>query len=210
VYSQVQVKNRRLAYGVIVQPCGQKHPFKRSPCFFADAFLILVGFPATVDPALRSASADAIHQYVEELMSDTLLPFAKTKLSAKSEKKLRTLYQELQGVAPSSRRIILSAKSQMRKVIGERATDPVEQHIAELLGKKRLLSDELKVLIGQVCAAEHIPFQGPRPLNRSTKRQMLDWVSSNWDNIGQFMTSMAANQRVIPSRVEPPLGLLIR
>jgi hypothetical protein len=54
-----------------------------------------------------------------------------------SVRKQRSLNQELHGVAPSSRRVILSSKSEMKAVIGRRGVDPIEQYLGVLLVQPR-------------------------------------------------------------------------
>jgi hypothetical protein len=40
--------------------------------------------------------------------------------------------------------------------------------------------EELKLLAVQVCKAADIPFEGVYPLNRLTKREVLEWIGENW------------------------------
>jgi hypothetical protein len=68
----------------------------------------------SVNYPLTMQEREVIRGYVEELFSDVLLAFAKTNLSAMSNRKRRSLFQELAGVIPSSRQIILSSKSQAK------------------------------------------------------------------------------------------------
>jgi hypothetical protein len=199
VYAQREVKNRRFAYGEIVDPCDDKHPFDRDPLLYAEVLLSFIGFPMSVNYPVIMQEAEVIRGYVEELFSDVLLPFAKTNLSAMSNRKRRSLFQELAGVTPSSRRIMLSSKSQTKRVLAGQEIDPVERHIVGLLGRTRVLSEELRLVIEQVCEAATVSFEGPHRLNRSTKREMLDWISANWEELGQVVTSITANQRTLPS-----------
>jgi hypothetical protein len=86
--------------------------------------------------------------------------------------------------SPSSRRIILSSKSEMRGVIGRTAVDPIEQYLGALLGPPRGLSEESKLLVGQVCEAADVPFEGAHALNGPTKRKVLEWIGENWGVLG--------------------------
>jgi hypothetical protein len=133
-------------------------------------------------------------------MSDPLLPFAKTNFHMMSARKRRSLYQELHGIAPSSRCIILSSKSKMRGVIGRIAVDPIEQHLGALLVQPRVLSDELRLLVLQVCEAADVSFEGAHGLNRLTKKEVLGWIGENWDALGKTFTPIAANQRTVSGR----------
>jgi hypothetical protein len=103
-------------------------------------------------------------------MSDILLPFSKTNFTMMSPQKRRSLFQELHGVSPSSRRGIISAKQLMEKAM---------EHPAGLLGgRRRVPSEPLRVLIGQVCERTRQDFDGPRRLSRFTKREMFEWNGS--------------------------------
>jgi hypothetical protein len=68
-----------------------------------------------------------------------------------------------------------------------------------LLGQRRVLSEELKLLVVQVCEAADVPFEGGHTLNRSTKREFLN-VLKNWDALGETFTTTAANQRTVSGR----------
>jgi hypothetical protein len=130
-------------------------------------------------------------------MSDALLPFAKTRFYMMSARKRRSLYQDLHGVAPSSRRIILSAKSEMRSVVAHRAIDPIEQHLAALLRVPKVLAQDLKLLVEQVCGTAGTSFEGQHSLNRSTKREVIEWIGANWADLGGVFATVAANQRTV-------------
>jgi hypothetical protein len=122
---------------------------------------------------------DQLHIHLEKLMSDLLLPFAKTKLSLVSPRKRRSLYQELQGVSPSSRRKMPSSKSALKSVIIGRAVHPIEEHLAGLLGRKPILAQDFRLLVEQVCDTANFPFDGPRAVPCSTKREILFWIEDN-------------------------------
>jgi hypothetical protein len=115
-------------------------------------------------PAVFEMGEDQLHIHLEKPMSDLLLPFIKTKLTLVSPRKLRSPCQELQGVHPSSRRIMLSSKS----VIVGPAVDPIEKHLAALLGRKRILAQDLRLLVEHVCHMANFLFDGPRAFPRST------------------------------------------
>jgi hypothetical protein len=91
----------------------------------AESILRFVGFPS--DDKFYLTVEHDVTSLVEYVLSDMLLPFAKTKLSAMSEKTRRSLYQELQGAVPSRRRVLLSAKSQLKAVLGPRTSGPIER-----------------------------------------------------------------------------------
>jgi hypothetical protein len=116
--------------------------------------------------------------HLEKLMSDLLLPFVKTKQTLVSPRKRCSLCQELQGVHPS-RRIILSSKLVLECVIVWPAVDPIEKHLAGLLGRKRILAQDLLLLVEQACHTANFPFDGPHALPRSTKREIVRWIQDN-------------------------------
>jgi hypothetical protein len=113
---------------------------------------------------------DEFHILAEKLMSDALLPFAKTSLNITSVRKRRSPYQELHAVAPSSRRIIPPSKSERTEVIGPTAVNPIKQHFGALLGQPQVLSEELKLLVVPGCEAADVPFEGAHTLNQSKER----------------------------------------
>jgi hypothetical protein len=194
------VKNRRLAYGETVTPYEYTPGLWYNCLIFAESLLYLVGFPLTLSPLVSDLGEDKLQICVERLISDMLLPFAKTKISLMSHRKRRSLYQELHGVSPSSRRVILSSKSAMGKVVDHGTTNPFEQHISGLLGgRKKSLSEQLRILIGQVCETMDLPCSAPRKLSRSSKRDMLEWIEANWEVVGERFTIVAASQRTLPA-----------
>jgi hypothetical protein len=67
----------------------------------------------------------------------------------------------------------------MKGVIGRTAVDPIQKHLGALLGRPRLLSEELKLLVAHVCGVANVPFDRAHALNRSTKRDVLEWVREN-------------------------------
>jgi hypothetical protein len=186
---QEQIKNRRIAYGETISPCSCLTGIGITPLIFGEAVLHIVGFPAPVSPLLGD-----IDIFAEKLVSDALLPFAKTNFHMMSSRKRRSLYQELHGVDPSSRRIILSSKSEMKAVIGHAAHDPIEKHPGELLGRIRIFSENLKLLVLQVCDTTGVPSEGAHPFRRSTKREVLEWIEESWSTLGEAFATIAANQ----------------
>jgi hypothetical protein len=76
----------------------------------------------------------------------------------------------------------------------------IEQHLGALLGQPRVLSEELKLLVMQVCEPADVPLEGAHALNRSTKREVLEWIRENWDGLGETFTTTAANQRTVSER----------
>jgi hypothetical protein len=67
----------------------------------------------------------------------------------------------------------------MKGVIGRIAVDPIKQHLVELLGWPRVLSEELKLLAVQAYEAADVPFEGAHALNRSTIRKVLEWIGED-------------------------------
>jgi hypothetical protein len=132
-----------------------------------------------------------------------LLPFAKTKLSAMSEKKRRSLDQELEGVAPSRRTMLLSSKTSLKTVIDNKPAHRVEPRLAELLGARCVLAEEIRALIKITCDESGAPFEAPRPLNRATKLQMLEWVSEQWGALGSVFTDICERQRPLVQNPMP-------
>jgi hypothetical protein len=114
VYVQNQVKNRRLAYGETISPCTSLTGIGITPPIYVKAVIHVVEFAETISPLVGEITTDKFHIFAEKLISDALLPFAKTNFNVMSVQKRRSLYQELHGVAPSSRRIIFSSKSEIR------------------------------------------------------------------------------------------------
>jgi hypothetical protein len=115
LYSQRAVKNRRLEYGEIVSPFEYIKSLWFSCLIYAESLFCVVGFPMTLSQLVLDQGENGIHIAVERLMSDILLPFAKTSFIMMSPQKRRSLFQELHGVSPSSRRVIISAKQLMGK-----------------------------------------------------------------------------------------------
>jgi hypothetical protein len=193
-YAQAAVKNRRLAYGETVDPCDGCYELLYSPNLYVEAFMQCIGLPAALLGRVPM-DHDVATGYVESLISDELLPFAKTNFSAMNSRTRRSLYQELAGVITSSRRIILSAKAQMGHAIG--SSHPIERHLASVLGTKRVLVWQLQAIIEQACESAHVVFEGPRSVRRTPKRDLVHWIEVNWGELGQLFTSITANQRTL-------------
>jgi hypothetical protein len=83
----------------------------------------------------------------------------------------------------------------MKAVIGSAALDPLEKHLGELLGRTRILPEDLKLLVVHVCDTTGAPFEGIHSLRRSTKKEVLEWIVENWPTLGEAITRIAANQR---------------
>jgi hypothetical protein len=201
---RTQSKIRRLAYGEnVLGGLGRGYPYDLStpPMVYIEALMHFIGFPTCL-LAMEPSDEDTFSHYVESLICDDLLPFAKTNFSAMSCRKRRSLYQELEGVITSSRRIILSSKSQMGHIMAP--SNPFESHLAKMLGRKRILSSELQAIIQEACETDHVEFDGTCPLRRSPKRDLLHWIEVNWDELGQLLTAIAANQNTLPMDVVQP------
>jgi hypothetical protein len=174
IYVQDQVKNRRLAYGETILPCACLTGIGITPLIYVGAIMHVVEFPVTISPLLGESTTDKFQNFTEKLISNALPLFTKTNFNMVSAQKRCLLYQELQGVAPSSRRIILSSKSKTRGVIRRTAVGPIEQHLGVLLGRPRVLWEELKFLVVQVCEGADVPFEGAYALNPWIKRELLE------------------------------------
>jgi hypothetical protein len=95
-------------------------------------------------------------------MYDILLPFAKTNFTMMSPQKRQSLFQKVHGVSPSSRRVIISAKQLMGKAMEHTTINPFEEHLAGLLGGRRMVpSEHLRVFVGQVCEQTRQDCDGP-------------------------------------------------
>jgi hypothetical protein len=98
--------------------------------------------------------------------------FAKMNFIMMSPQKRQSLFQELHGVSPSSRRVIISAKQLMEKTMEHPIINPFEEHLAGPLGgRKTVPSEYLRVFIGQVCEQTRQDFDGPRRLSCSTNKR---------------------------------------
>jgi hypothetical protein len=120
VSAYVHVKSRRLAYGEVVGAWRDLSDMKISPFVFVQAVLCAVGFPVHITFAVDCFGPppeDHVSHLVEKLMSDELMPFTKSKMPLMNCSRRRSPYQELKGVTPSARRVILSSKSDMAGVI---------------------------------------------------------------------------------------------
>jgi hypothetical protein len=91
----------------------------------------------TLSHIVLDQGGNGIHIAVERLMSDILLPFAKTNLTMMSPQQRRSLFQELHGVSSLFCRVIISAKQLMKKAMEHPTINPFEEHLAGLLGGPR-------------------------------------------------------------------------
>jgi hypothetical protein len=134
---------------------------------------------------------------VEYVISDMLLPFAKTKLSAMSRKTRRSLDQELQGIARPRRGTVLSAKSQLKPVLGARTSSLRGRDLAEILGIHHAV--ELKILTEQTYPKAEIPCDSRRNLKDSRKTEVLDWIQEPWDSLSTTIAMNCLTRRRCPS-----------
>jgi hypothetical protein len=82
----------------------------------------------------------------------------------------------------------------MKRGMEIRPSDPIERQLIDIFGKKRLLSAELKTLVRQVCLEAHVSFEGPRSLGMATKSEVLDWITTRWDDLSGPFRVIAANR----------------
>jgi hypothetical protein len=171
----------------------------------AQVVLCVVGFLARMTFAvdcLGPPPEDQVYHLVEKLMSDELIPFTKGKMSLTSCPRRRSLYQELKGVPPSGRRVMLSCKSEMASVIwGRKAINPYEKELRTLLDRPKILLPELKLLIQEACKIAQLPFviedgEQHHGLNRATKREMLQRIADHWEEYHELFIQIAVNQRL--------------
>jgi hypothetical protein len=131
--ANAHVKHRRPAHGETVDACPYLFDMDCSPFVLAQAVLCVVGFPARMTFAvdcLDPPPEDQVYHLVEKLMSDELMPFTKSKMSLMSCLRRRSLYQELNGVAPSGRRVMMSCRSEMASAIdGHKVVNPYEKEL---------------------------------------------------------------------------------
>jgi hypothetical protein len=146
IYVQGQVKNRRLAYGETTSSCTCLTGIGITPLNCAEAVIHIVEFPATISPLLAETTRDEFYIFAEKLMSNALVPCQDQFQYGECSKAALTISRTRRG-PPSSRRIILSSKSEMRRVIGQTAVDRIEQHLGALLRQPRVLSEKLKLLV---------------------------------------------------------------
>jgi hypothetical protein len=78
VFVHREVKNRRLGYGETVSPCPELMHSRFTLRILADTAIFIVGSPTVMPPFIGDPAPDVFHAMTEKLMSDPLLPFAKT------------------------------------------------------------------------------------------------------------------------------------
>jgi hypothetical protein len=163
LYSERAGRNRRLEYGEIVSPFEYIKGLWFSCLIDAESLLCVVGFPMTLSQLVLDQGENEIHIAAERLMSDILLPFTKTNFMMMSPQKRRSFPQELHGVSPLFRRVIIYAKQLMGKAMEHSTFNSFAEHLAGLLGGRRMVpSKHMRVLIGQVCQQTRQDFDGPR------------------------------------------------
>jgi hypothetical protein len=95
IYVQDQVKNWRLADSETISPCTGLTRIRITPLIYVETVIHIVEFRATISPLLGETITDEFHIFTERLMSDALLPFAKTSFNMMNARKRRSLCQEL-------------------------------------------------------------------------------------------------------------------
>jgi hypothetical protein len=71
-----------------------------------------------------------------------------------------------------------------RHIAGQ-AVDPVQRHIAGLLGRTRLLSEELRLVIEQICEATMISFEKNLVRSRDQSRRISGHYHRDVENFGR-------------------------
>jgi hypothetical protein len=144
--------NPRLACGQAVKGFSWLLDLNSALILFAERVFWLVDFPAFMAYDLQRRRLpqkdDELHSVVSDLVSEGRLPFAKTNFSMMNRRRGWSPYQELKGVVPSGRRILLWSKSHMAGgVVRSKAPEPIEQRLAELLRRPRLLLLVLRLIL---------------------------------------------------------------
>jgi hypothetical protein len=84
-------------------------------------------------------------------------------------------------------------------VIQTKASDRIERHLAELLGRKLVLTEDLTFLITEV-GKEDVSRVAPLPnLKRATKKAMLEWFAANWTGVDSRFAAISTARRRIPT-----------
>jgi hypothetical protein len=195
VHAYHGVKDRRLSYGETVAGGECESGLQCEPVVLSGAVLKLADFPVVHRFALSPGHDEG--RYVEYLLSDALSLVAKTNLAAMSNKRRRSLYHELQAVASSSRQVLMWLKSAMGTALDVKTSDPIERHIAGLPRKKRVLAEELRMLIGEMGQTVADGVEPLPNLRRATKRAMLECKATNGGDLGEPFTALTANQQTI-------------
>jgi hypothetical protein len=178
--SQRDVKTRRFSYSETVRSYKYIFGICSNVCAQTQVFLGFLGIPALRPESILSMTDDKLHQTAGSLISDLPLSWATTNFTTMNSGKRRSFAQELDGACPSSRRLVITLKSVVRKARDNPVSNPIEEHLTGLLGKHAwILTAELKMLIGQVCETIHLLFEGPRPLGLCTKNRMFYWIEAN-------------------------------
>jgi hypothetical protein len=68
------------------------------------------------------------------------------------------------------------------------------------MSQPRVLSEELMLLVTPVCEAADISFEGSHALNRSTKREVFEWIGENWNALGETFPTITNNQQIVSGR----------
>jgi hypothetical protein len=89
-----------------------------------------VGFTVSDHPS------PGLHCAVDHLISDGVIPSAETKITAMSERTGGSLYQELEGIIPSQRVMLLLCKSKLKRLMNKKPAHPVERQLVELFGRE--------------------------------------------------------------------------
>jgi hypothetical protein len=171
-------KKRKLEYGETVAFLPEPEEDECDACDFvltAEALLHFVGFPVSNYRELRKRHepSDEVSVFLERYV----LPFIP---DPETQPQRRSLYQELLSVTSSGRHSLLSAKLHLGEVVKPEETHPVEEYVANILGKKKILRGELITLVRRVCSNSFLRFSGPRSLSTSRKFDILQWMSDNW------------------------------
>jgi hypothetical protein len=87
----------------------------------------------------------------------------------------------------------------MGGAIQPKGSDPIEKHLAELLGRKRVLTEDLRFLITEV-GKEDVTRVVPLPnLKRATKKAMLECIAANWAGVESRFGAISTARRRIPT-----------
>jgi hypothetical protein len=189
---------KRQAYGEIVDPKDEKVDLNEQQCIgIAKACLQAANFPLSEEDTASDLPAIPVFaEFIDEHVRPDDRPLD-------DGPRMRSLSKELAGIAPSRRRLTISAKAKATCLISTRATVILDQ-LRDLLHKTTITKSDLWMLIGEVCRRKRVEYEGRRSLGLSTKGDMMDWIEKNWDGLKHLIITLAGEQVFVSalSRVE--------
>jgi hypothetical protein len=154
---------KRQTYGEIIDPNDERMDLNERKCIgIAKACREAGNFPLSEEDTASDLPAIPVFA---EFIDEHVRPYDRP---PDDGPRMQSVSKELAGVAPSRRRLTISAKAKAKCLVSTRATVILYQ-LRDVLHKTTITKSDLWMLIGEVCRRKGVEYEGRRSLGLSAK-----------------------------------------